>query len=150
MPDLSNIGSHKFWQEYHDPSIHKIVSFMEGVERWTLDGDQELEQAIANLGIALDKIGNIDLQEEDKFIQLSSYIKMGRSLRLLQCVDTAYPGAAAKILTYAENHGSQATNDTNKLFLQRNLVFERFRLLSRIFSEERLATVMNILGGEYA
>lgn len=150
MPDLSNAGSHKFWQEYPDPSIYRIVSFMEGVEEWTLDGDPELEQAISELGAIFDNIGNIDLREEDKFIELSSYIKMGRSLRLLQCIDTAYPGAASKILMHAEQT-SQDTKEANSatvLFLQRNIIFERLRLLSRIFAEDRLTTISKTLGGE--
>lgn len=148
MSDLTNKGSHEFWQGYPDPSIYRIVSFMEGVESWTLDENPALEQAMAELGTTLDNIGNIDLQEEDKFIQISSHIKMGRALRLLQCIDAAHPGAASKILMYAEN--SQIDDKTAGLFLQRNVVFERLRLLNRIFDKDRLAAVLKTLGGEYA
>lgn len=145
MPDLTNKDTHEFWHEYPDPSIYKVISFMEGVENWTIDGDPKIEEAIEKLGTVLDDIGNIDLQEEDKFIQILSSIKMGRSLRILQCLNTAYPGAASKILIYAESSSTQDRSDAAKLFLRRNIVFERMRLLGRIFSEDRLATIAKIL-----
>ncbi|MBU0744399.1 MAG: type IVB secretion system protein IcmW [Gammaproteobacteria bacterium] len=145
MPDLSNKSSHEFWHKYPEPSIYKILSFMEGVENWTLDGDPELEKIINELGTTLDNIGNIDLQEEDDFIKISSYIKMGRALRLLQSMDAAHPGAASKILTHAEA-SAKNTENTSELFLRRNIVFERLRLLGRIFSENRLTTILQILG----
>lgn len=144
MPDISNTGSHKFWKEYPDPTIYQIVSFMEGVENWTLDGDPKLEQAITQLSSTLDNIGNVDLQEEEKFIQVCSYLKIGRALRLLQCLDIAHPGAAAKIFMYAEAN-QKKDNDIFSLFLRRNVVFERLRLFARIFSEERLSRVLKIL-----
>lgn len=147
MPDLSNKGSHEFWHEYPDPSIYKVVSFMEGVENWPLDGNAELEQEMSKLGTALDNIGNVDLQEEDKFIKISFCIKMGRALRLLQCMDTAHPGAASKILVYAETISKESDNAPG-LFLQRNVIFERLRLFNRIFAENRIATVLKALGSE--
>jgi intracellular multiplication protein IcmW len=120
---------------------------MEGVEDWTLDEDPELENAMQRLGIALDDIGNIDLQKEDDFIKLSAYIKAARMLRLMQCLDTANPGAASKLLMHAEEVGT-SSEDVPGLFLRRNIVFERLRLLARVFSAERLALLTKALGGE--
>ena len=37
MPDLSHDGVHQFWKDYPDPMIYRVVSFMEGVEHWTVD-----------------------------------------------------------------------------------------------------------------
>ena len=94
---------------------------------------QSLENALKNLGETLDKTGNVDLQDEDQFIKISTGIKTGRALRLLQCFDIAHPGAAAKLLMHAEEN-IEAQNTNNEMFLQRNIVFERLRLFSRIFS----------------
>ena len=143
MPDLSSKGAHQFWYDYPDPIIYKVISFMESVENWTHDGNPELENVLTELGTTLDNIGNIDLQEEDKLIQLVSCIKIGRSLRLLQSIDLAHPGAASKILMHAER--APNTENAPALFLRRNIVFERMRLLSRVFSENRLATITKIL-----
>ena len=147
MPDLTNVAAHKYWNEYKDPMIYRVVSFMEGVEDWTLDGDPELEGAIQRLGTALDDIGNIDLQKEDELIKLAAYIKSARMLRLLQCLDTANPGAASKLLMHAEEV-STSSEDVPGLFLRRNIVFERLRLLARVFSAERLGLLTKAFEGE--
>jgi intracellular multiplication protein IcmW len=147
MADLSNKGSHQYWYEYKDSIIYRVISFMEGVEDWTLDGDQKLEEALSKLGMTLEDIANIDLQQEDQFIQLCAYIKAGRALRLMQCLDTAHPGAASKLLMHAEEV-SQSSEDVPGLFLRRNIVFERLRLLGRVFAPERLALVQKALEEE--
>lgn len=144
MPDLSNKAVHQFWYEYKDPMIYRVISFMEGVEDWTLDGDEKLESAMSRLGEALEDVGNIDLQKEDEFIKIAAYIKAGRALRLLQCMDTAHPGAASKLLMHAEEV-SLSTDDMPGLFLRRNIVFERLRLLARVFSADRFALVLKAL-----
>ena len=146
MPDLSNKAVHQFWFDYKDPMIYRVISFMEGVENWTLDNDPILEAAMVKLGETLEDIGNIDLQQEDLFIQVATYIKAGRALRLLQCMDIAYPGAASKLLMHAEE-SSQGSDDIPGLFLRRNIVFERLRLLGRVFSPERLSLIMKSLEG---
>jgi intracellular multiplication protein IcmW len=147
MPDLSNEAVHQFWYEYKDPMIYRVVTFMEGVEDWTSDGDANLERAMTKLGETLEDIGNIDLQQEDQFIQLATFIKAGRSLRLLQCLDIAYPGAASKLLMHAEE-SSKSSDDIPGLFLRRNIVFERLRLLGRVFSPERFNLVLRALEDE--
>jgi intracellular multiplication protein IcmW len=144
MPDLSSQGTHQYWSQYPDPIIYRVVTFMESVENWTLENSQQFEEAMKRLGDALDDIGNIDLQEEDNLIKLCAQLKCGRSLRLLQCMDTAHPGAASKLLTHAEMV-TASSDDFPSIFLRRNVVFERLRLLERIFTPERLALVTKAL-----
>lgn len=147
MPDLSHEAVHRFWKEYSDPMIYRVIAFMEGVEEWPLDGDPNLEAAMKKLGEQLDEVGNYELGKENEFIKICCYIKSGRALRLLQSMDTAHPGAASKLLIHAEEV-SQQTDDTPGLFLRRNIVFERLRLLARVFAPERFALVIKALEGE--
>lgn len=144
MPDLSHPAVHQFWYDYKDPLIYRVIAFMEGVEDWTIDGDPKLEAALKELGTVLDDIGNIDLQQEDKMIQLATHLKTGRGLRLLMCLDTAYPGAAAKILMHAEEI-TKSDTDMPGIFLRRNIVFERLRLLGRVFAPDRFKLVLKAL-----
>lgn len=105
MPDLSLEESSKYWFEYVDPMIYRVITFMESVEDWTLDGNPDLEEAINRLGKELDDIEKIDmstLAQEDIFIRLVGNIKSGRGLRLLQAIDTVHPGSASRILIHAE------------------------------------------------
>ena len=150
MPDLSQKAVHQFWHDYNDPTIYRVISFMEGVEDWTIDDDPDVEAAMQRLGQALEDIGNIDLKQEDSVIELVAHVKTGRGLRLLMSLDTAYPGAASKILMHAEEV-SQAETDLAGLFLRRNVVFERLRLISRVFSPERVKLVTKALeSSQYA
>ena len=144
MPDLSHEAVHQFWRNYQDPSIYRVISFMEGVEDWTHDDDPELDKAMQGLGKALDNIENIDLQKEELIVELVTHIKTGRGLRLLMCLDNAYPGAAAKVLMYAEEH-TKSDQDNPGIFLRRNIVFERLRLLGRVFGPDRLKLVLKAL-----
>lgn len=144
MPDLSHKAVHDFWSEYQDPTIYKVITFMEGVEDWTLDGNPELEESLKKLGQTLDDIGNIDLQQEDNLIQLVAHIKTGRGLRVLMALDMAYPGAAAKVLMRAEEK-TKSDADTPGIFLRRNIVFERLRLLGRVFGPDRFKLILKAL-----
>ena len=150
MPNLSHEACAQFWFEYPDPTIYRVISFMESVETWTLDGDETLEKRIQDLGNELDNITSIDLNKlssSGEFVQLVSQIKTGRGLRLLQSLDSVHPGSASKIIMHAEETGSDE-EDPASFFLKRNIIFERLRLLSRTFSEQRLQLISRALEGE--
>jgi intracellular multiplication protein IcmW len=78
---------------------------------------------------------------------LVSQLKTGRGLRILQALDTVHPGSASKILIHAEESSSTDT-DPAGFFLKRNIIFERLRLLSRTFSEQRLQLITRALEGD--
>ncbi len=150
MPDLSHKAAAQYWHDYVDPMIYRVVTFMESVENWTLDGDPQFEEAMNQLGKELDDIESIDMNmfgQEDKFIRIVGNIKSGRGLRLLQAIDTVHPGSASKILIHAEET-STSSQDPAGFFLKRNIVFERLRLLARVFSEYRLKLISRALEGE--
>ena|SRR3990167_5246823 len=149
MPKLDIAGAHEFWKTYEDPMIYRVIAFLETAEQWTLDGNPALEKNIAALGDALDAITHFELGKEEEFVRLCSHIKSSRILRLLQAIDSIDPGAASKLLMYAEEHNSP-DNIMASLFLKRNVAFERLRLLSRVFSEERLGMVLKVLEQEHA
>ena len=148
MPKLDLQAAHEYWKNYDDPMIYRVVSFMETAEDWTMDGDPALEQAITRLGEALDQITKFELGKEDRFVMLCAHIKTSRILRLLQAIDTIDPGSASKLLMYAEENNTPENQMAN-LFLRRNIVFERLRLLARVFSTERFELVLKALEQEH-
>lgn len=141
MTDFNYEAVHRFWREFQDPTIYKVISFMEGVEDWTCDGDPQFEEAFKKLGDTLEDIGNIDLGEQPLILDIVAHIKTGRGLRFLMALDTAYPGAAAKVLMHAEET-TKSDSDLPGMFLRRNVVFERLRLLGRVFSKERFDLII--------
>lgn len=150
MPDLSPKGVHQFWSQYQDSMIYRVVSFLEGVEHWILDGDPTIEAAMEQFGKELDDVSQVDfgkLGHEDPFMNICNAVSSARALRLLQAIDTVHPGSASKLLIYAEEN-SKDSDDPAGLFLRRNIVFERLRLLSRVFSKDRMKLVLTALEGE--
>jgi len=144
MPAFDNKAVHRFWKDYQDSTIYKVIVFMESVEDWTMDGDPDLEAGMQRLGDALKDIGNIDLQLEGDLIDLLAHIKTGRGLRLLMCLDIAYPGAASRVLSYAEG-ATKSNNDMAGIFLRRNVIFERLRLMGRVFGQDRFELILTAL-----
>ncbi len=140
MPNFSHSAVHEFWRDYQDPIIYRVITFMEGVEDWTVDDHPPLEASLKELGDLLDDVGNIDLKVEDEMIELVGHIKTGRGLRILMALDTAYPGAASKVLMRAEET-TKSNEDLAGIFLRRNIVFERLRLLGRVFSHDRVKLI---------
>lgn len=149
MPDLTTAEVHKFWKNYKDPTIYRVIVFMEAVENWVHDGESDLETALNRLGQLLEGIGNYPLGQEENLAKLACHLRMGRTLRLMQCIDSAHPGAASKLLMYAEKN-SKSRQDPAGLFLRRNIVFERLRLIGRVFSAERLSLALRVLEGDDA
>lgn len=144
MPNLDLLSSHEFWKNYDDPMIYRVIAFMETVEDFTLDGNPALEQSIKKLGEALDDLTSFELGKEDQFVTLCAHIKTSRILRLLQTIDTIDPGSASKLLMYAEENNSP-DNMMAGLFIRRNIIFERLRLLARVFASERFNLVLKLL-----
>jgi len=147
MPKLDLTSSHEFWKNYDDPMIYRVIAFMESVEDFTLDGTPALEKSIEKLGDLLEGLSSFELGKEDQFITLCSHLKSSRILRLLQAIDTIDPGSASKLLMYAEENNTPE-NIMAGLFLRRNIIFERLRLLARVFSEERFELLRRVLEEE--
>lgn len=149
MPKLDLVSAHEFWKNYDDPMIYRVIAFMETVETFSLDGDPALEAEVAKIGEALEGLTSFELGKEDQFVSLCAHLKTSRILRLLQAIDTIDPGSASKLLMYAEENNSPE-NTMASLFLRRNIVFERLRLLARVFSQERFDLVLKLLEQEHA
>lgn len=136
MPDLSLKACHEYWKSYPDLMIYRVVAFLDSVENWTLDKDPNVEKVVKTLGKKLDTVTKFELKNEDLYLKICNFLQSSRVLRLLQAIDTAHPGAASRIIMHAET-SKKTDNDAAGLFLRRNIVFERLRLVSRVFSQER-------------
>tara|TARA_R110000868_G_scaffold52240_1_gene165302 strand:- start:1334 stop:1783 length:450 start_codon:yes stop_codon:yes gene_type:complete len=147
MSILDVNAAHEFWNNYDDPMIYRVIAFMETAEKWTHDGNAQLEETLSKLGDTLEGLSTFELSKEEEFVTVCAHIRTSRILRLLQAIDTIDPGSASKVLMYAEENNSPDHVMAN-LFLRRNIVFERLRLLARIFSEERINMMLKLLEHE--
>lgn len=144
MVDISLEGSHDFWSQFPDPSVYKVINALESMEKNFYDGEDEFEKKMNILGEVLenfkeDKIGD----DKQVFVDVIAYLRTSRYLRVLQALDAVQPGLASKVISFSEK--SQPENKSAQFFLQRNIIFERYRLLYRIFSPDRLSLLSDAL-----
>jgi len=145
MPDLSHSAVHAFWRDYDKRVLYRIITSMEAVEDWVLDNNPEVEAAMENLAEQLDKADHFELKREPELIRIIANLSSSRALRILQALDAAKPGTASKLLLFAEDYSKKSEGKEAKLFLNRNLVFERLQLLGRVFAPERMSLVLSAL-----
>jgi intracellular multiplication protein IcmW len=148
MPSFTPRAVHEFWKNYEDPLIYRVVSFMESVEKWVIDDNPEIQASLQQLGKTLDSITKFELTKEDHYINIACYLRSGTALRILQAIDTISPGSASRLLMYSEEKAQLNSDSPAGLFLRRNIVFERLRLLTRVFSPERLNLINKTLEQE--
>lgn len=149
MGTLDKQSVYEFWRSFQDPTIFKVVNLMESVESFALDDQPEVEEALGRLADAMNDLGKVELAAQDEFIKVVSHLKTGRGLSVLMNLDMAYPGAAAKVLSHAEGVRYKEGHEHTDYFLRRNLVFERLRLLGRVFSADRFKLVTGAFEGDY-
>jgi len=145
MVDMSIESVHTFWRDYDKRVLYRIITSMEAVEHWTLDGEDIVEDALESFGDAMDHLENFELGEEINLISIIANLKSSRALRILQALDSAKSGSASKLLMFAEDYSKKLEGKEAKLFLSRNLIFERLQLLSRVFAPERISLVLKAL-----
>lgn len=146
MPDLRNEAIHAFWDNYDRRTVYRIIVALEKVEAWSADRSPKVQALLEELGNVLDKVSQFNLPDESKLITLLAHISAGKALCLLQAFETLKTGTASRLLMYAEEHSEGPKQDPDaRLFLKRNLIFERLQLLSRLFSPQRMALILRAL-----
>jgi intracellular multiplication protein IcmW len=153
MPDLHLDSVHAFWDSYDRRILYRVIVAIERVESWVLDGNPIFEQALIRLGEVLEVTPGFELTEEAKFIRILANTHASRALRLLQFIDMKKPGTAPQLLMFAEEASGggegKTPNPYAKMFLRRNLVFERLQLLARVFAPQRISLVLKAVEQQY-
>jgi hypothetical protein len=145
MADISLSAAHAFWSEFQDPTVYRAIVLLETVEQRYYDGDEVYEAAMQQLGDALGQMRpGDDLKNRDVMLDVLAYTKTSRYLRILQALDEATPGAASRVIGAAEK--SKLDHRGAQLFLKRNIIFERYRLMPRVLAAERLDLIVSALG----
>ena len=145
LADISLRAAHEFWHGFQDAAVYRAIVLLETIERNYFDGDSVYEASMEQLGHALGSMRpGDDLKDREQMLQVLAYMRTSRYLRVLQALDEVTPGAASRVISAAEK--SKRSNESAQRFLQRNIIFERYRLLPRVLSAERLELVVDALG----
>lgn len=142
MPNLSHESSIEFWKDFMGGAVLNIIEFIEQTEDWVISNDPKIQEALEKLGSYLDTADNKTNLDHNHLIHICAYIHMSQKLRIMQALDNIQPGLATQLIQTAEK---SAKSDKNAhTFLQRNLLFERMRILSRVLAPDRIQTVQKI------
>lgn len=144
--DFTEETTDKFWQENNDNFLIKIIKILSSTEDWIIDhNDPEIKSALDKLLNIINKNKNFDIDKEEDFINILCSLELKYSLHLMQYMNKINDNnVISKILIYAES-ANKDTSSVTGLFLNRNLVFERFQLLSRVFSPERMTLLEKVV-----
>lgn len=119
---------------------------MEDAESWTVDGAPEVEKILADLATQMsdaprDSLVQSIATSSSDAIDFMGFLKSGRALYFFRWLTDMDPRLAAGLI----NEAQVSTNDFGIILIERMRVLERQNLLSRVFSPDRLALVLEIL-----
>lgn len=150
--NLSRQDIIRFWSQSGKP-IEDLISSMERCEEWVPDDrfDDEVREAIGKLSAALSSANDeaIVLMIRDNpllLLRVMAMLHTGQAIVLFRWLSEITPSAVS-IMT-ANNGVKQFSNQDEVyigLLLERLQNLERMRLLSRIFSAERISIVLETL-----
>lgn len=149
MIDLGIEASMKYWQGNSIDSIHDSIVAIEEVEKWTVDGDEQVEAELKKFSQAIGKLIDNDtdiatLGIEKNIITMLAHVKFSRMLYIMTLLDESSPGFASTLFLFAEQK-SDHDKDIYSIFMKRNTIFEKIRLSSKIFSHDRLNQLTTVL-----
>jgi len=136
MPDLSRSSVYAFWYEYDAKILFRVVSTIEASEKW-VPTSETIDQYVSDLGDILDGNVNLDLINPETIVNILTSIRFSQGLRAMHALESKKSGYIAKLLAWAESQPDDPSSPA-KIFLKRNVVFERMQLCARIFAPERL------------
>ena len=139
MPDLSRESTLDFWMTFMGGSVSPIIEFIEHSEEWI---NIEDEAALSQLGQHLDTLSSESSLSELDYVRVCAKLYLSQKLRIMQILDSVSPGFATKMIDSAQNNASD--DPLAKAFLQRNLIFERMRIMRRIFASDRVQLIQRL------
>lgn len=127
-----------------DPRLSRILGWMESMEDWMLDDDQEIMDAILTFSTVLERSSSARVTENaDRLIEIMAYMSAPRAMRLMSWLEERFPdGVSRELLNNAIDMQGDPTAD---LLVDRLDTLERLSLLSRMFSPARTREIVGIL-----
>lgn len=133
--------AHQFWKDTNLVE-YQILLLMESAEPQPENISSELGALLQQLDQSFDQPGGVDFDQSLGLLKVLSSLSVVLEFYLVRRYDLAYPGASADILGLANSHlkdteyGAYANH-----LLRRHIVFERMKILRRVFDLERLSTI---------
>lgn len=141
-----HLDDESVYKQWKRNGVINAIRGMEQCETWTIDKKREAEEAISLL---CDKLNNAppDLIKKavdsnmDGFIEMMGFMRSSKALALFRWLAESHPETISQLIDQADND----IGDFAVLMVERITVLERIHLLSRVFSPQRTALVIEML-----
>lgn len=147
VPQISLSGDvpRTFWNMMGVP-VPQIIAAMERCETWTVDNEDNVEILLRILDSKLseatpEQVVAMVHQAPGSVIDMSAYLKSSRAILLLRWLSDVNPNIIPVLVQYASESGSECS----LLMIERMQSLEKVRVLSRLFSPDRLSTILETL-----
>ncbi|WP_077216772.1 type IVB secretion system protein IcmW [Piscirickettsia litoralis] len=129
-----------YWKSYGNSNINNALVNFEFIEKMSFDLSADDLEQVAEF---IEKINNDGVEKMDKmklivFLNRLPAAYMFYSIHQINRIDAKY---MSELISMVNQKNS--SDDECAKFYQRNMVFERFQILSRIFSSERLNKIIS-------
>jgi len=145
--DLSDDGVGRHWSEL---GVDSLIAAMERCEPWAVDVKPEFkvkaELVVADMTRRLNAttaggISNTVSADPDVVVEFLGYLRSGRALALFAWLTQVHPSIPTLLVNEARN----GVDDFGMILIERITTLEKQHLLSRVFSPERIALVLELL-----
>lgn len=145
--DLTGPSVAKHWR---DLGVHGIIAAMESCEPWAVDARRELSAEVERvIKQVCDAFNSADAntitgsvrKSPELVIELMGFLRSGRGLALFTWLSNVEAGLAPELI----NEARSGRDEFGRILVDRIVALERQRLLSRVFSPERIALVLELL-----
>jgi len=138
--DLQNSEITSHWEKA-DNEIFSIIVNMESKEKWTLDDNENINDALVKWALSLteDRVEQIVENDSDSLIRIIAFMKSKRAFYFLEKLEKNNPGVMSEILHTALDGVERNKEDIRiyEIFRDRLVALFRVDLLERLFSINR-------------
>lgn len=143
MPNLRQSMIESFWQK-KDRRMARILGWMESMEDWMLDDNENVANSIYALANTLERVSKKEIvNNAEELIRAMAYMSSPRALRLVEWFDEHFPQGVSLELT--QKALEMKDDERAALFLDRFNTLHALSLLSKIFAPSRTRMIVDLL-----
>lgn len=145
--DLSAEGVRRHWRDH---GVEKLIAAMERCEPWAVDVRPEYREGAEHVVAQVARSFNAAQPENitksvgaepGLAIEFMGYLRSGRALTLFAWLTQVHPDIPKLLI----NEARFGADDFGSILVERITTLEKQHLLSRVFSPERIALVLELL-----
>lgn len=132
-----------YWRS-RDKRMQLILEWMEGMEDWRLDDDEDFSKALLDLQPSLEtasRRGMVD--NSDQMLHVMAYMSPSRAMRLMEWMDTKFEKSLS--IEYVQQAQEFSEDPSHQLMLDRLRALQSLSLLGRVFAPGRTTLITRLL-----